>query len=73
MLQPSGYMKVCSHDNLKPSKKGATAIKRWGGGGGEGEGGGGGGGSGEGGGGGGVVGREGGGGKGLYVHNKIYT
>ena len=32
MLQPSGYMKVSSYDNVKPSKTGATAIRRWGGG-----------------------------------------
>ena len=30
MLQPSGYMTVSSYDNVKPSKTGATAIRRWG-------------------------------------------
>ena len=30
MLQPSGYMNVSSYDNVKPSKTGATAIRRWG-------------------------------------------
>ena len=58
--------------NVKPSKTGAKAIRRWEGGGG------GGGGRGVGGGGGcGVVGREGVDGRGvegrLYIHNKIYT
>ena len=49
MLQPSGYMKVSSYANVKPSKTGATAIRRWGvvWGGRCGEGGGGGGGGGE--------------------------
>ena len=30
MLQPSGYMKVCSYDNVKPSRTDATAIRKWG-------------------------------------------
>ena len=30
VLQPSGYMKVSSYDNVKPSKTDATAIRRWG-------------------------------------------
>ena len=30
MLQPSGYMKVSSYANVKPSKTGATAIRRYG-------------------------------------------
>ena len=58
---------VSSYDNVKPLKTGATAIRRWGGGG-----------EGLGGGGGGVVGREGVEGRGVEVrlyniHNKIYT
>ena len=28
MLQPSGYMTVSSYDNVKPSKTGATSIRR---------------------------------------------
>ena len=29
-FQPSGYMTVSSYDNVKPSKTGVTAIRRWG-------------------------------------------